>query len=242
MAHPGAALQPSAWLESGFTAFDALAAGVALWRLSEAPAVPARPRDIVGLLILCILGGLTSHAAAPAALTVLAFLLWRAGEVQARAAGATLLALASHQLWSPLIFKIAAPELIRIDAAMVGELVSKGTPGAHWRDNIISVPSGHAIAVLEGCSSFTNVSAALLAWVALAKLERVGWVRSDLLVGLAAGLAQVLLNVGRLILMAQSYPLYLYWHEGDGKQIYVMTASAAAVLIGVFGTRWAARR
>ena len=230
------------WLaQSKFDGFDALAWGVALWRLARTPERPAAASEIVLALGLCLLGGLREQFAAPLALTGLGLWLLAKGEAETRAAAAIYLAIASHQLWGRLFFAAVSPELVKLDAAMVGEAVTLVIKGATWRDNIITVPSGHAIAVLEGCSSFSNVSASLLAWVALAKLERVNWVRRDLWVALAAILAQVGFNVARMYLMAQSLPLYLYWHEGTGAQIYVVTASALAVLIAVFGTRWAAR-
>ena len=229
------------WLaQSRFGGFDALAWGVALWRLAKAPERPAKTGEIALVLGLCLLGGLKQQYASPLALTGLGLWLLANDEGETRAAAAVFLAIASRQLWSHLVFAILSPEMVKIDAAMVGEAVTLAVKGATWRDNIITVPGGHAIAILEGCSSFANVSASLLAWVALAKLERVSWVRRDLWVAVAAVLAQVSLNVARMYLMAQSQPLYLYWHEGTGAQVYVAAASAMAVLIAVFGTRWAA--
>ena len=223
-----------------FGGFDALAWGVALWRLTKAPRQPATTGQIAWVLGLCLFGGLKQHMAAPLALTGLGVWLLTSGEAETRAAAAVFLAIATRQLWSHLLFAVVSPELVRIDAAMVGRAVTLAVKGATWRDTIIAVPGGHAIAVTEGCSSFSNVSASLLAWVALAKLERAAWTRRDIWVAIAAVGAQVGLNVARMSLMALSWPLYLYWHDGAGEQIYVATASAAAVLIAVFGARWAA--
>ena len=235
-----AALGWSWLLQTRFGGFDALAWGVALWRLARSPERPAQVGEVGWVLGLCLVGGLPHHMAAPLALTGLGAWLLATGDGETRAAAAVFLAIATRQLWSHLVFALVSPELVRIDAAMVGRAVTLAVKGATWSDTIITVPGGHAIAVTEGCSSFSNVSASLLAWVALAKLERARWTRRDLWVAAAAVVAQVGLNVARMGVMALSWPLYLYWHDGDGAQIYVAVASAMAVLIAVLGTRWAA--
>jgi len=230
------------WLERArFGGFDALAWGVALWRLVKAPTRAATMGELAVVFGLCLLGSLRQPEAAPLALTGLALWLLTIGEAQTRAAAAVLLAITSHQLWSHLVFNFASPELVRADAMMVGAALTLAVKGVTWRDNLITMPGGFSVVVLEGCSSFVNVSASLLAWVALAKMEALRWVRNDIWVAAAAVLAQVGLNVARLCLLAQSPTMYLYWHDGDGARIYVAIASAAAVLIGVLGTRWAAR-
>jgi hypothetical protein len=232
-----------AWLEqSQFGALDVLAGGVALWRLTKAPRRPARARDVALVFWLCLLGGLRQQELAGLALTGLAIWLLLLDDCESKGAGAVLLAIAGHQLWSRWIFDVVSPEMVKIDGALVGEAVSLAVKGASWRNNIVNMPNGFSIAVLEGCSSFANVSASLLAWVALLKLERLSWSPRDLWVAGAAVLAQIGLNVVRLCLIAQSLPMYLYWHDGNGAQIYLAAASAMAVFIGAFGSRLAASR
>ena len=229
-------------LRTNFGAFDALAWGVAIWRIARAPAVSARSRDIALLLGICLLGGFNQRLFAQLALTSLGAWLFSDEDVELRASAAILLALASHQLWSPMVFGLFSPEFVKLDAFMVGHLVTSTVSGSSLHDNVITVSSGHSIAVLEGCSSFANVSASLLAWVALTKLERAYWTKRDLWVALTAVGAQVSLNVARLYLIAQSQALFAYWHEGAGAQVYSAIGSAMAVLIGSLGARWAARR
>lgn len=229
-------------LQSRFGGFDALAWGVWIHLLSKTPARPAQPMDLPVVLGLCLIAGLPQHMAPPVALTGLGFWLLRRREDLPRAAAAVYLAIASHQFWSYLLFQLFSPELVKLDAAMVGSAVALTVHGAAWRENTITVPSGHAISILEACSSFANVSASLLAWVSLAKLERTAWVRRDVWVAGAVVLAQVALNVARMYLLALSDSLYNYWHDGAGAQIYAATATAAAVFIAVLGTRWAASK
>jgi hypothetical protein len=193
------------------------------------------------MLGLCLFAGLAPIKAQPLAMTALGFWLCVKKDDQIRAAGAVFLAIASQQFWGRLILGAFAPELVRFDAALIGEAMAHTVKGSTWRDNIITTPSGYAIVVLQGCSSFANVSTAVLAWVGFGRFERARWLRRDLVVGAAIVISQIALNVARMYLMAQSYPYYLYWHDGAGKQIYVAAASASAVLISVVGTRWASR-
>jgi hypothetical protein len=239
---PGAALSAGGLLDFLFSGgFAAVAWGVALWLLISSPKQAASGADIAVMVGLCLLGGLTQIAALPVAVTGLGLWLCLKKEDRIRAAGAVFLAIASQQFWGHLIFAALAPELVRFDAALVGEAMSLTVAGSTWHDNIIVAPSGYSIVVLEGCSSFANVSTALLAWVAFGRLERARWLRRDLFVGAAIVLPQIAMNVGRMYLMAQSYPYYLYWHDQGGKQIYVAAASASAVIISVVGTHWASR-
>ena len=221
--------------------FVAVAWGAALWLLLRAPRQAASAADLVVMPGLCLLGGLAPIGTLPVAITGLGLWLFLKQDDQTRAAGAVFLAMASQQFWGHLVLSALAPELVRVDAALVGEAMVHTVSGSTWRDNIITAPSGYAIVVLEGCSSFANVSTALLAWVAFGRLERARWLRRDLFVGAAIVMTQIVLNVARMYLMAQSYPSYLYWHDEGGKQIYVAAASASAVLISIVGTHWASR-
>ena len=221
--------------------FATVAWAAALWLLIMAPRQAATLADIAVMLGLCLLGGLAQIKALPIAITGLGLWLFLKQEDRIRAAGAVFLAIASQQFWGRLILGALGPELVNFDAAMVGEAMIHTVKGSTWHDNIITAPSGYSIVVLQGCSSFANVSTALLAWVAFGRLERARWLPRDLFVGAAIVVSQIALNVARMYLMAQSYTYYLYWHDGDGKQIYVAAASAAAVLISVVGTHWAGR-
>lgn len=221
--------------------FLVVAWGAVIWLLVKAPARPASMADVLVMLGLCLVGGLAQIEALPLAITGLGLWLFLKKDDETRAAGAVLLAIASQQFWGHILLGALSPELVQLDAAMVGEAMVQTVKGASWHDNIITAPSGYSIVVLEGCSSFSNVSTALLAWVAFGRLERAKWVKRDLVVGAVVVVSQVALNVARMYMMAQSDQGYLYWHEGGGKQIYVATASAAAVLISVIGAHWAGR-
>jgi exosortase/archaeosortase family protein len=232
------------WLfASRFGAFDAVAWAVAAWRLAKTPAAPAALSEVAFALAIAVLAALRPHAAAPLAATGLGLWLLTRSPMSSdeRAAGAVLLAIASHQLWSGIVFSLFSPEFVKFDASLVGHLVTWTVRGAVQHDNIVTVPGGHGIAVLEGCSSFSSVSTSLLAWVALSKLDRATWRSRDFAVAAATVLAQIGLNVGRMYLLAQSHDMFIYWHDATGAEIYAAVGSAVAVLISLSGTHWAGR-
>jgi exosortase/archaeosortase family protein len=237
-------LPEQAWLlASRFDVFDAVAWAVAAWRLAKVPNAPATLGEIALALAIAVLAAAQPHAGAPLAATGAGlWLLTRSPRnADERAAGAVLLAIASHQLWSGVVFNVLSPEFVKFDAALVGRLVTWTVRGAAQHDNIITVPGGHGIAVLEGCSSFSNVSTSLLAWVALSKLARATWRWRDLAVAGAVVMTQLGLNIGRMYLLAQSQGMFTYWHDGTGAQIYAAVGSAIAVLISLLGSQWAGR-
>jgi exosortase/archaeosortase family protein len=232
------------WIErSGVGRFNALASGVAIWRLFRAPSDRmATPIDAAIVFGLCLFSGLKPPEAGLLALTGFAVWLLSRDDSETITAGYLLLAVAIHQMWAQLIFDFASPIILRLDTAITGNVMSLFVRGVRWQDNLITMPSGFGVAVLEGCSSFANIFSGLLAWITFLKLERTRWVRNDLWVALFAIVAQVALNTCRLILVVQSEPMYSYWHNGAGAQIYGTTASITAVLIGVLGSRWAASK
>lgn len=232
------------WLfASRFDAFDAVAWAVAAWRLAKTPDAPAALAEVALALAIAVLAALRPHAAAPLAATgVGLWLLTRSpGNSDERAAGAVLLAIASHQLWSGIVFSLFSPEFVKFDASLVGHLVTWTVRGAAQHDNIVTVPGGHGIAVLEGCSSFSSVSTSLLAWVALSKLDRATWRSRDFAVAGATVVAQIGLNISRMYLLAQSHDMFIYWHDATGAQIYAAVGSAVAVLVSLLGSHWAGR-
>jgi exosortase/archaeosortase family protein len=224
-----------------FAIFDCLGFFAAATRLARSGALPASRFDMGAAFIAAALAAFGPNHAAGVSLTLLALMVLASRDVNARAAGAVMLALAGHQLWSKVLFAALGPEIVKIDATLVGLATKMFVPGATWVGNIISTTPTFSIVVEEGCSSFSNVSLALLCYMGVSRLERAEWRRGDLWVVCAVCAGQILLNAGRIFAMAQSYPLYQFWHEGAGAQIYAVAASTSAVLISAIGTRLAGR-
>jgi hypothetical protein len=221
-------------------AFQLLAWGVAFYLLGRlSPGRAPNRYEIAGAIMVCLIGAFSS-AAGLAALSLYLFAM-AAGDGRQHAVATVFAALFGQQAVVPLIYGLVVDKLTRFDAMLVGTAVKLSDAGATWQGNIIALPSGHAIQILEACCSFHNVSMAVLSWVAVTKLERPQWRPGDIAVLAAAAGCQVLMNAVRIYLMAQSFDMYDYWHNGAGARIYSVSASAAAVLIVAYGAHLVSR-
>ncbi len=170
-----------------------------------------------------------------ASITAGYFLTAADGDRNVRAAGVVLLALSTQLVWGPILFQLFTPELLRADAALVGEMLTSVRPDIVWRETTFVTPDGHAIALIGGCSSFNNVSTAVLACVAIAMLARTEWVRRDLATVAIACVVMILVNAFRICLLAWSGAFHAYWHDGAGAQILGIGQTLLVLLIAWWG-------
>jgi len=203
------------------------------------PIKAARRRDVVIVAALCLL---VFFPASPmiwvAATGVAIYLLFCGrGDLGLRAAGMVLAALSVQELWGHILFQVIAPPLLRAETAVVGAMLQLIRGGTVWHDNIIMTSNGYGIVLFPYCSSFHNVSLALLCWVTLTRLRYPIWRGYDFVVGgLVAG-TLIILNTTRLYLMALDIDAYHFWHEGAGSEIFQVGASVAALLLTLYGSR-----
>ena len=163
------------------------------------------------------------------------FLITHGGDRNLKAAGAVLLALAIHLVWAPILFQLFTPELLRADAALVGEILTFLRPDIVWSDNSFHAPGGHSVSLIGGCSSFNNVSIAVLACATVAMLSRTQWVRRDLATVAIACILMILINAIRICLLAWSGESHLYWHDGTGAQILGIVQTIVILLVAWWG-------
>jgi exosortase/archaeosortase family protein len=116
----------------------------------------------------------------------------------------------------------------------VGVALDMTRSGFVWRDNVIKT-EGHSIEIYNGCSSFHNISLAALCWIALTRLKRPAFIKSDFLFGAAACLAMIALNATRLYTMSLSFEKYEYWHDGFGSEIFAAASTLIIATICVWG-------
>jgi exosortase/archaeosortase family protein len=89
--------------------------------------------------------------------------------------------------------------------------------------------AGGSVLIFEGCSSFHNVSLAVLVWLSLVKLAGAEVTRSKLGTLGVGIVAIILLNVLRILLMTPSEESYVFWHEGNGAILFsCLTLTAIA--------------
>jgi hypothetical protein len=200
---------------SGFDAGLALAIGVAVFCTSFLPY-----RFAIGLLATIFAGYL---------------LIAHDGDRNLKAAGTVLLALSAHLVWGPILFQLFTPELLYADAGIVGAILAPLRPDIVWIGTSFLGPEGHALSLIGGCSSFNNVSTALLACATMVMLTRTTWVRRDIATVAIACVAMVLINAARICLLAWSGPFHLYWHDGAGAHILAIAETAVVLLIAWWG-------
>ena len=140
------------------------------------------------------------------------------------------LTLSAHGLWGRLLFKVVSVPVLRLETIVVagmGNWLGFGLvrSGAQLRG-----PSGWSVYILDQCSSFHNLSLAMLVWVALLKLSgRMAGRREWTALAIGA-LLIVLLNVARILLMSRSEADYQYWHAGGGESLFACLTLAAIAL------------
>jgi exosortase/archaeosortase family protein len=146
-------------------------------------------------------------------------------------------ALTIQESWGHIIFDLFSVPLLRAETAVVGALVHAARAGTVWQGNVITGPSGFGIIIYSGCSSFHNLSLAMLCWLTVSKLRNQDWRSRDLVIGCVIGATMIACNVMRLCLMAWSADLYEYWHNGLGAQIFAVGASVLVLLLSLYGSR-----
>ena len=118
-------------------------------------------------------------------------------------------------LWSPLLFAFLCKPILDIDASLTAWL--RGTPRVgnmvRFADN-----SGYLV-VFPGCSSFANVSLALLTWVLVSRSVGHRSSMRDIFGCLLACTAVVAVNVIRLSIMATDINQFVTVHNPLGNAI-----------------------
>jgi exosortase/archaeosortase family protein len=224
--------------------FQYLAWYVVFRLLIASDAAPtAGPSDILVIAALCLPVFLPTSRMVWVAATGVAFYLWlfNQGDPKVRAAGVVLAALAVQELWGHIFFNLVIFPLLRAETAVVGTLLEVMRPGTVWHDNAITGPNGYGIVIINACSSFHNLSLAMLCWLTVSRLRHQDWRARDFVIGGVIGLTMILFNVVRICLMAWNNNLYHYWHDGIGAEMYAIAASLTILLMSLYGSRRGAR-
>lgn len=140
------------------------------------------------------------------------------------------LALSFYELWGKLIFKCVYQTIEVVEVRLiyqVGRLFYSqlGVNGAS-----LSVRGDWSILILEGCSSFHNLSLAALIWLSILKLaDYPATPRAIRALAVSAALV-VAINVGRILAMLPSSGAFHFWHEGTGSTVVALASVLAAVI------------
>jgi exosortase/archaeosortase family protein len=186
--------------------------------------------DLLAIATVGVAFGLPSLEAASIPMATVGIMFLARSDARLASIGQILLALVSYQFLGRLIFDLAAPFVLPLETLAVTTLLSLfGDFGRDGAD--IIAPNGFTVFIEPPCSAFHNITVATLIWLALIKIERLEFLRSDWWALAAMIAVTVILNTIRIALMAQSEPMLLYWHDGQG--VVVVSVVMLASLLGI---------
>ncbi len=158
----------------------------------------------------------------------IAFAFWRRDEPLLSSIGQILIACAVHEEWGQKIFIIVTPYFVNVETALAAKLLTAFSTGYSSHFNQITAHGGYTIEIFRGCSAFHNLSLGALIWISIIKLRRTYFVAPDFFALAGTFAAVIVINEIRIILMAQSYAYYVFWHNGAG-----VTIMSAAMLVSI---------
>jgi hypothetical protein len=188
--------------------------------------------DIAVLLLAALAWFVPEHHGVYLATTLAGAWFLLGGRTDRRRAdlGQIWLALSIYELWAKLVFKVAYQVIEVIEVGLIyriGRLFygRLGSAGAS-----LNVRDDWSIVILEGCSSFHNLSLTGLIWLSILKIaERAVGPAAFRALGVSA-CAVVAINIGRILAMLPSREAYQFWHDGAGSSLVALGSVAAAIL------------
>jgi len=109
-----------------------------------------------------------------------------------------------------------AEDLLQFDTGLVQSLLVLQGAEVVQSGNILRLAGDHALVVLTGCGSFTNISVALLVWYAVCLIQTGGWQNRFMWSGCVVAVLTLFVNVLRLAFLAQSPAWFTFFHDGGG--------------------------
>jgi len=144
-----------------------------------------------------------------------------------------MLALTVSMLWGALLLQLCARPILGLDTLLVSWILDADRIG-----NVFSFAdgSGHVV-VYPGCSSFANLSLALLCWISITRWvnhHRSAW---DALWSLSACASVVAVNITRISLMGLSHWHYHLIHNEWGNMATNYIILMLLVVFSILGVR-----
>jgi exosortase/archaeosortase family protein len=200
---------------------------------------PAQSSDVGAFLLCGAIACLPGDNVIWIAITLAAAYFFASGEkdLYRASAAALLIALATNGIWGPMLFKLLGAWLMDFDAWLVAKVLEVAGLLTSYSGDEVVIGRGD-IEIGAPCSSFNNISMALLAWVSLTKLFRPYWLRVDLAVAAACIVVTLVWNTARLALLgiyATNESVFTFWHDGTGAQIFATVLGFLVALISVAG-------
>ena len=140
------------------------------------------------------------------------------------------LALSFCELWSKLAFEFAYGVVGPVEVELMHGVGHLFFPGLQSDGLSLSAQPDWSVVVLEGCSSFHNLSLAALIWLCVLKIAGQRASLGALGALVISGALVVSVNVARILLMLPSYDAYHLWHDKQGSYVVSLATVLAAVV------------
>ena len=192
--------------------------------------------DALALLLYAV--GVMVPSSGLSAIAIMALGTWellrRPRDIHYRAGVIIFIAAGARELWVATAMKMLSPWLLHIDAVLARTTLGWLGHSAVVTGNLIETDQGMVLAVLMSCSSFANISLALLTWLVLTRWLRPHFERRDLAAALLVTLAVIIVNLTRLTIMGLGPVDYALAHGPIGQ-----TTTELAILIATLAvTHW----
>lgn len=169
------------------------------------------------------------------ALTALALReIWlRANDAHARRAGVLMLGAVMSIFWARMIFTLASNSILAGDAVLVSWFA-----GAPRVGNVVYLPNDSGFLwIADACSSFQNLSLAMLCWLMFTEYSGRPRNANDYWVCLLACLNVIVINVTRIALIARRPDLYDFVHGAYGAAIAGYLTTLVVLVICATGIK-----
>lgn len=241
---------------TGLNVFELGAAAVCIWRVLEFKSNRlAKGRDVgisLLMLVVLILAGIFPSLTGYAMfmfLLALYFINLQFPDRNLYAAAIVLLSLATHFLFAPFIFNLFIQTIVKMDVFLVGSVLHFVDPSiAVTGTSFASVqrPDQFSVILVGACSSFANISAAVLVHVAWAMAMRDHLTKMDAVAMGGTVIVATALNVTRIVLSTLSPDGFGFWHGYDGALptgaiVFVLMQNLTLVIAGYLTAIWAGR-
>jgi hypothetical protein len=226
----------SGGLGSGWPVYLGLLGAVVLGLRATAER-PIDRWDVLALSLYAV--GVTVPSSGFSAMAVMALGIWeilrRPRDIHYRAGILIFIAAGARELWVATAMKMLSPWLLHIDAVLARTMLGLLGHPSVVTGNLIETDQGMVLAVLMSCSSFANISLALLTWLVLTRWLRPHFERRDLAAALLVALAVILINLTRLTIMGLGPADYELAHGPIGQTTTELAILIATLVVTYWG-------
>ena len=194
---------------------------------------PALTRADLAVLVLCSLAWLMPepHAAYLGMTFAGGWLaVMRSSDRQLADLGQVWVAVAVYELWSKVIFKLFYQAIEPLEVGLMYEVGRLFYGSLDISGVNLSIRGDWSIVVLEGCSSFHNLSLTALIWLCVLKIAGRRSSRGALHVLLVSSGLVMGINIARILLMLPSPEAYQFWHNAHGSTATALASVLASVV------------